>query len=150
MEQAPASRAVTNSGTFAVQAAQSTATNLLTASYQYDSQGNAIATNAVSGVASATGTSDTAVIAAQGASKFIYITGISVVNTGAAASLVTIETDTASTKIAIFYMIAPAGGGQSISFPTPLKTSASNKNVGFVCGTASTTIYCSISGYYGV
>jgi hypothetical protein len=89
------------------------------------------------------------VIAAQGAGVYIYITSISVANTGATASLVTIETDTASAKTAIWYMINPAGGGDNITFDPPLRISASNKNVGFATGSASTTQYCSIAGYIG-
>lgn len=105
--------------------------------------------NFVSGTANTTGTSDTAVIAAQGAGLFIYITTITVVNTGSNASLVTIETDTASAKTAIWQVIAPAGGGTVVTFPTPIKGSVANKNVGFICGTGSTTIYCSLAGYAG-
>lgn len=106
--------------------------------------------NFVSGVATATGASDTAVISAQGSGLFLYITSISVANTGSTASLVTIEWDTASAKTAAWYLINPAGGGDNITFPNPLKAPVANKNVGFVCGSSSTTQYCSISGYYGL
>jgi hypothetical protein len=89
-------------------------------------------------------------IAAQGAGLFIYITSISIANTGATTSLVTIETDTASAKTAIWYMINPVQGGDNITFPVPLKVPVANKNLGFVCGSSSTTQYCSISGYVGL
>ena len=105
--------------------------------------------NLVSGIATATGTTDTAVIAAQGSGLYIYITSISVVNTGATTVLVTIETDTASAKTAIWYLIAPAGGGQTFTFPTPIRGSVTNKNVGFVAGGSTTTLYCSMAGYAG-
>lgn len=105
--------------------------------------------NFVSGVATATGTADTAVIAAQGAGNFIYITAISVANTGSTSSLITIETDTASAKTAIWYLINPAGGGDNITFDPPIKGSVSNKNVGFVAGSSSTTQYVSMAGYFG-
>lgn len=105
--------------------------------------------NLVSGIATATGTTDTAVIAAQGSGLYIYITSISVVNTGATSVLVTIETDTASAKTAIWYLIAPAGGGQSFTFTTPIKGSVTNKNVGFVAGGSTTTLQVSIAGYAG-
>ena len=105
--------------------------------------------NLVSGIATATGTSDTAVIAAQGSGLYIYITSISVVNTGATSVLVTIETDTASAKTAIWYMIAPAGGGQSFTFTTPIRGSVTNKNIGFVAGGSTTTLQVSIAGYAG-
>jgi hypothetical protein len=106
--------------------------------------------NFVSGIASVANTADTAVIAAQGAGLFIYITSISIANTGATTSLVTIETDTASAKTAIWYMINPVQGGDNITFPVPLKVPVANKNLGFVCGSSSTTQYCSISGYVGL
>jgi hypothetical protein len=106
--------------------------------------------NFVAGLATATGTSATAVIAAQGSGLFLYITAISVVNTGATTSLVTIEWDTASAQTAAWYMINPAGGGDNITFPNPLKAPVANKNIGFVCGSSSTTQYVSISGYYGI
>jgi len=103
---------------------------------------------AISGLATATGTSDTAVIAAQGTGKTIYITSVSVVNTGATTSLITIETDTASAKTAMWYLINPAGGGDNITFDPPLVATASNKNVGFVAGSSSSTQYVSFNGYY--
>lgn len=104
----------------------------------------------VSGINTATGTADTQVIAAQGSGLFIYITAISVLNTGSTTSLITIETDTSSAKTAIWYMINPAGGGDNITFPTPLKVPVSNKNLGFVCGSSSSTQYVSISGFTAI
>lgn len=105
--------------------------------------------NLVSGIATATGTTDTALIAAQGAGLYVYITSLAVVNTGATSVLVTIETDTASAKTAIWYMTAPAGGGMTHTFTTPIRGSVTNKNVGFVAGGSTTTLYVSASGYAG-
>jgi len=102
----------------------------------------------ISGTGSATGTSGTSVIAAQGASVKIYITAISVVNTGAAGSLVTIQIDPAGTPTTLWQMVNPSGGGSNITFPVPLVVTA-NKAVGFTAATASTTQYVSISGYTG-
>jgi len=102
----------------------------------------------ISNWGSATGTSAVSVISAQGAGIKIYITAISVVNTGTAGSLVTIQIDPAGTPTTLWQMVNPSGGGSNITFPNPLVVTA-NKAVGFTAATASTTQYVSISGYTG-
>lgn len=104
--------------------------------------------NFISGSNSATGTSGTSVISAQGAGVKIYITSISVANTGATSSLLTIQSDPAGTPVTLWQTISPAGGGSNFSFPVPLVVPA-NKAVGFTAGSSSTTQYVSISGYFG-
>jgi len=99
-------------------------------------------------VGSATGTSAVSVISAQGAGIKIYITSISTVNTGAAGSLVTIQSDPTGTPTTLWQMVNPSGGGSNITFPVPLVVPA-NKAVGFTAGTASTTQYVSLMGYTG-
>lgn len=106
----------------------------------------AIPENFLSGVTSAiTGTSDTAVIAAQGAGVRIYVTHINVLNTSATATLVNIKNG-AST---IYTVNAPATSGQvSLTLPVPLRLSA-NTALNVACATTSANVIVSASGYKG-
>jgi len=104
--------------------------------------------NFTSGVGTATGTSGTSVISAPGASVKLYITSISIANTGSTTSLITIQQDPTGSPTTLWYMINPAGGGDNITFPVPLVVAA-NKAVGFTAGSSSSTQYVSISGYTG-
>lgn len=102
--------------------------------------------NTLSGVNSATGTGDTAVIAAQAAGVRIYVTNISVANSSAATNSI-IEIKDGSTVI--WRTTAPAGGGSNLHFDPPLRgTAATALNMAAL--TAATTIYFSVSGYKGV
>lgn len=98
----------------------------------------------ISGTASATGTADTSVIAAQGGNLKVYVTGISVANTGTANTLITLKNGSAGSTL--WQTIAPSAGGSNINFPTPISTSA-NIGLFFASGTASTTVYVSATGY---
>jgi hypothetical protein len=100
----------------------------------------------ISGCASATGTSGTVVIAAQGAGTFIAMTTISSDNSGASASTMTIQSDPAGTPGTLWHTMNPAGGGSNMEFPIGVIVPA-NKAVGFTAGTASTTQTVCISGY---
>ena len=100
----------------------------------------------ISGCASATGTSGTVVIAAQGAGTLMLMTTITAANTGASASLMTIQSDPAGTPVTLWQTINPAGGGSNMEFPIGVVVPA-NKAVGFTAGTASTTQYVCMSGY---
>jgi hypothetical protein len=100
--------------------------------------------NFISGPASATTTGQTQIIGAQTGLK-IYVTNLSLANTGIATSLVTIQNGSTT----LWYTIVPAGGGSNITFQNPIATSV-NTALNFVAGTASTTIYVSASGYTGV
>lgn len=102
----------------------------------------------VSGCASATGTSATEVIAAQGSGAKIYVTTVSISNTGGSNSLMTLQTDTAGSPATIWQTISPTVGGSNISFPAAI-VGADNKNVGFTAGTSSTTQYVCMAGYVG-
>ena len=75
-----------------------------------------------------------------------YITGFSLSNTGATTSLITILNGAAGS--ALWYTIAPAGGGSNFTFPTPIVTSAATAPYVSIT-TASTTIYVSLTGYIG-
>lgn len=98
----------------------------------------------VRGTATTTGTSDTSLIAAAGASTKNYITAIQVVNTGSTTSLITIKDGNAGSTLG--YLVAPAGGGAIAYYDVPLVTSA-NTALYFAAGSASTTIYISAQGY---
>ena len=78
-----------------------------------------------------------AVIAAQGASVFTYITGIQVANMGSSSVLVTLSGATSSI---IGYTIAPAGGGSNIVYPNALKTSANAAFAASISGAASVLV----------
>ena len=84
-----------------------------------------------------TGGPSIAVIAAQGASIFTYITGLQVVNMGSASVLVTLSGATSSI---IGYTIAPAGGGSNIVYPNALKTNANAAFAASISGIASVIV----------
>jgi len=98
----------------------------------------------VFGNASVAGTGDTSVVAAAGVGLKNYITNISVANTGSSATLITLKDGNAGSTL--WYTIAPAGGGSNIDLEVPIVTS-SNTALYFACGTSSTTVYVSASGY---
>jgi hypothetical protein len=78
-----------------------------------------------------------AVIAAQGASIFTYITGVQLANMGSASVLVTFSGATSSV---IGYSIAPAGGGSNIVYPNALKTNANGAFTASISGVASVLV----------
>lgn len=98
----------------------------------------------VSGNASVAGTGDTSLVSAAGVGLKNYITNISVANTGSSATLITLKDGNAGSTL--WYTIAPAGGGSNIDLEVPIVTS-SNTALYFACGTSSTTVYVSASGY---
>ncbi len=102
--------------------------------------------NLVSGATAAiTDTTSTSVLAAAGAGVRNYITSVLVTNSHATVgTLVTIKDNAGSTLYAGY--AAPAGGGFSISFPTPLR-GAANTATHAVCGTTGANVYVSASGY---
>jgi len=102
--------------------------------------------NTLSGVTSAiTNTSDTAVIAAQGAGVRIYVTQMVVLNTSGTATLVNIKDGTTT----IYTVSAPATSGQiALTFPVPLRLTANNA-LNVACGTTAANVIVSASGYKG-
>jgi len=102
--------------------------------------------NTLSGVTSAiTNTSDTAVIAAQGAGVRIYVTQMVVLNTSGTATLVNIKDGTTT----IYTVNAPATSGQiALTFPVPLRLTANNA-LNVACGTTAANVIVSASGYKG-
>lgn len=102
--------------------------------------------NFVKGIASATNTSDTSVVAAGSGSLKNYITTLAVANTGAATTLITIKDGSGGATL--WQTIAPAGSGAVIPFEVPLVGTAATA-VYFAAATASTTVYCAMAGYRG-
>jgi hypothetical protein len=98
--------------------------------------------NMVRGSASATGTSATTLISAQGSGVKIYVTGVQCKNTGSATTFVTLN-DSASSVL-----IAPPAGGDNEVYLTPLVVAA-NTPLSFTAGASSSTIYCNAQGYAG-
>lgn len=102
--------------------------------------------DSVSGVASTTGTSDTSVVAAQGASTYFYVTGFSIANTGSTTTLITFKDGSGGS--ALWYTIAPTGGGSNFSQGgKPIFKTSANTALYFACASASTTVYVSVTGY---
>lgn len=96
----------------------------------------------LNGTASATGTSDTSVIAAQGAGVRIYVTSIFIANLSATDTYVNIK-DNTTTKLVI---PAPKNSGAVISLPVPLRLTA-NAPLQFASGASVTTMHVSAVGY---
>lgn len=94
--------------------------------------------------AAITGTSDTAVIAAPGASLFLNINWVLVTNSHATVGTV-VELKSSTTVRARGYA-APAGGGFVIHFPTPLKL-ASNQAFNAANITTGSNTYVTAGGY---
>lgn len=92
----------------------------------------------LSGTASATGTSDTALIAAQGEGVVTCITSIIIANTSATDTIVTIKDGTTAKLV----YPAPAGGGAVHTLAVPLKSTA-NTAINFASGASVTTMYVS-------
>lgn len=100
----------------------------------------------VEGYNSLTSTSVTTLVAAAGAGLRNYITDIFVANTGAATTLITFKDGAGSTLGAT---IAPTGGGSNIiGMATPMRTGA-NATFDWQPATASSVLYCTVTGYKG-
>lgn len=102
--------------------------------------------NFIRGTANSTSTSNTEVIAAQGAGNIIYLTSFSIANTSSSVSTAVHIKD--GTTI-VWTTVAPANGGSNHTFATPLKLTA-NTALNFAAVDAATTIYFSANGYKGV
>lgn len=103
--------------------------------------------NLVDGVTAAiTGTTDTSVIAAQGAGVRIYITSLTITNSHATVpTVVELKDGSGGTVKHRAYAVA-AGGGYVVPFPTPLRFTA-NTGVFAAAVTTGSNIYVSASGY---
>lgn len=104
----------------------------------------AATSNMVRGTNSATGTSATTIIAAQGSSIKTYLTNVQCFRTDSGSTMIYVTlSDSVSTVVPI-----PPSGGSSIVFTTPLVT-ASNTALTFTASAATTTVYCNAQGYTG-
>ena len=102
--------------------------------------------NQVQGVTAAiTNTADTAVIASGGAGVRNYVTGVTLVNSSATATVV--ELKDGSTVIWRGY--APANGTSSAQFLTPLKGTAATA-INAACLTTATNTYVTCVGFRGL
>lgn len=105
----------------------------------------ALPQSALTGTASSTAATDTAVIAAQGAAVCIHVTTITVYNDSTTNTFVNIK-DGSTTRLVV---PAPAKGGAVVSLPFPLRITA-NTALNFASGSAVTTMYVSAVGHAGL
>jgi hypothetical protein len=103
----------------------------------------------VSGSASATGTSGTAILAAPGAGLRNYITGVMLANSGGSSSVITIQSDPAGTPVTLATLFNPTLTSNAFNLgPVPL-VGGVNKAVGFTAGTGSNAQTVTLIGYVG-
>ena len=97
-----------------------------------------------SGTASATGTSSTSLIPLV-TSKSIYITHISLSNTSATATLVSLQDGSGGTTI--WTKLVPAGGGHTLGGDLPFCKTSSGNALYFAAGTGVSTLYANAAGF---
>lgn len=105
----------------------------------------ALPQSSLTGTASSTAATDTAVIAAQGAGVTINVTTITIYNDSTTNTFVNIK-DGSTTRLVI---PAPAKGGAMVTLPSPLRLTA-NTALNFASGSAVTTMYVSAVGFGGI
>jgi hypothetical protein len=105
---------------------------------------HAVKEDFVQGTASATDTSDTSVIAAQGAGVRIYVTTLVIANTSATDTDVAIKDGTTE----IMRVPAPANGGATLNLAVPLALTA-NAALQFASSDSVSTMYVTAVGYKG-
>lgn len=101
-------------------------------------------TNLVKGTANVTGTSSTQLIAAV-TSKALYITAFNCANSGSSASIITFQDGNGGTTLDV--TSNPAGAGTNQANSVPLFVTTAGNALYFAAGTASTTQYCTASGF---
>jgi hypothetical protein len=99
----------------------------------------------LSGTASATGTSNTAIIAAQGAGVRIYVTTLVISN----SSTTDTEVEIKSATTTLMTIPAPQKSGATINLPVPLRLTA-NEALNFASLASVMTMKVSAVGYSGV
>lgn len=95
-----------------------------------------------------TTTASTSIIAAQGAGVRLYATGVTITNSHATVGTLVQITDGAAGTVLHQVYCAPAGGGESRTFPVPLKSTANN-GLFAACITTGANVYVSLDGYIG-
>lgn len=101
------------------------------------------ASGATSAITTATQTS---LVSAAGSGVKIYMTGFSCANTGATTSLLQFTSGSGGTVL--WTSINPAGGGSNSQIVPPVATAA-NTGLFVTTGSASSSQFCSITGYTG-
>lgn len=105
---------------------------------------NCIPENDISGAITITNsTADTSLIAAAGAGLKNYIINLTISNSSATATTVTIKDGTT----ARFNVHVPAGATVSLDAAHPLFVTTANTAVNAACGTAVTSVFVNASGY---
>jgi|GEM_PF-5827310 len=103
--------------------------------------------NFVSGRASATDTTSTSLIAAPASGLRNYITHITVWNSSATSTYIKIQDGSGGTEL--YDVPAPAGGGASLTLPTPLRQPTTATALYFAANASANAIVISASGYKG-
>lgn len=103
--------------------------------------------NFVSGRASATDTTSTSLLSAPASGLRNYITQITLWNSSAVNTYVKIQDGSGGTEL--YDIPAPAGGGATLSFPTPLRQPTTATAIYFAENAAANAIVISASGYKG-
>jgi hypothetical protein len=104
----------------------------------------------LSGFTTGTDTAAHDLIAAQGGTLKIYVTGIQCSRSDAGTTAIVV-TMLDSTPTNLAQMVLPnsgGGGGNNMIFTTPIATAA-NKKLQFSSGTSTSTVYCTAEGYAG-
>ena len=103
--------------------------------------------NFVSGRATATDTTSTSVISAPASGLRNYITQITVWNSSATSTYIKIQDGSGGTEL--YDIPAPAGGGATLSFPTPLRQPTTATAIYFAAAGSANAVFVSVSGYKG-
>lgn len=105
---------------------------------------NAPITKWVYGTTSIVSGASVALIAAQGASIFTYVTGLNVVNPSANNFYGNISTGAGASSV-LAYFVAPANGGSNMVFPNPLRSRDNTAILASISGVGS--VYLSAQGF---
>lgn len=105
---------------------------------------NSPITKWVYGTTSIVSGASVALMAAQGASVFTYITGLNVVNTSANNFYGNLSTGAGAASV-LAYFVAPANGGSNMVFPNPLRSRDNTAILASISGVGS--VYLSAQGF---
>jgi hypothetical protein len=97
----------------------------------------------ISGIAN-TSTSDSTLIIPLVSLRRIFVSSLSIVNTGATTTLISLQSDLNGRTL--WETIAPAGGGSNVTLEVPVPTDV-GVPLCFQAANASATVYVSVSGY---
>lgn len=103
--------------------------------------------NFVSGRATATDTTSTSLLGAPAAGLRNYITQITVWNSSATSTYIKIQDGSGGTEL--YDIPAPAGGGATLTLPTPLRQPTTATAIFFAANASANAVFVSASGYKG-